>query len=115
LALIRFGEEQEYGSRDVSSLGWEVGGAAWVWGRQLWAWEEETLGECQVLLHNSFFYAPSSDTWQWQLNPSNGYSVCDVYLLLTSHEFVPLAAVEDLIWHKQIPLKVYIFNNITMH
>ncbi|MCI09274.1 hypothetical protein A2U01_0030358, partial [Trifolium medium] len=29
---------------EMSSLGWEAGGEAWVWWRQLWVWEEEMLG-----------------------------------------------------------------------
>jgi hypothetical protein len=31
------------------ALGWEAGGKAWAWRRQLWAWEEEQLRECQTL------------------------------------------------------------------
>ncbi|MCI50533.1 helicase-like protein, partial [Trifolium medium] len=49
------------------------------------------------------------DTWQWQPDPATGYSVCDAYRLLTSYEFVSLDAIEDLIWHKRVPLKVSIF------
>ncbi|MCH85634.1 HcrVf2 protein-like protein [Trifolium medium] len=30
---------------DMCELGWEEGGAAWQWGRQLWVWEEEMTGE----------------------------------------------------------------------
>ncbi|MCI15813.1 receptor-like kinase, partial [Trifolium medium] len=44
-------------SRNLSStvavmrdLGWEAGGAAWLWRRQLWVWEEEMLRECRSLL-----------------------------------------------------------------
>ncbi|MCI18579.1 DNA-directed RNA polymerase, partial [Trifolium medium] len=31
---------------EMFSLGWGIGGEAWEWRRQLWAWEEEMLGEC---------------------------------------------------------------------
>jgi hypothetical protein len=31
---------------EMSSLGWEVGGNAWVWRRQLWVWVEAMLREC---------------------------------------------------------------------
>ncbi|MCI56764.1 YIPF1-like protein, partial [Trifolium medium] len=48
------------------SLRWEVGGEAWMWRRQLWAWEEEMLGECEALLHNFLLQAQSPDLWQWQ-------------------------------------------------
>ncbi|MCI20652.1 receptor-like kinase, partial [Trifolium medium] len=37
---------------EMSSLGWDDGGDAWEWRRQLWAWEEEMLGKCRALLHN---------------------------------------------------------------
>ncbi|GAU33481.1 hypothetical protein TSUD_370930 [Trifolium subterraneum] len=59
----------------MSSLGWEVGGGAWVWRRQLWVWEEELLGECQALLHVFSLQAQYPDRWQWQLDRDRGYSV----------------------------------------
>jgi hypothetical protein len=42
------------------------------------------------------------------LDPDRGYSVCGAYQLLTSHPPDTLDAV-DLIWHKQIPLKMSVF------
>ncbi|MCH95881.1 hypothetical protein A2U01_0016863, partial [Trifolium medium] len=41
----------------MSSLGRGTGGEAWVWQRQLWAWEEEMLEECQALLHDFLLQA----------------------------------------------------------
>jgi hypothetical protein len=38
-----------------------------------------------------------------------GYSVRDAYKLLTSQDFVTLGETEDLLWHRQVPLKVSIF------
>ncbi|MCH81957.1 kinesin-like protein [Trifolium medium] len=75
----------------------------------LWAWEEEMLGECQALLHDFFLQAQSPDLWQWRPDPARGYSVRGAYQLLIFHPSDPLDAVEDLIWHKQVPLKVSIF------
>ncbi|MCI90706.1 heat-shock protein, partial [Trifolium medium] len=49
--------------------------------------------------------AQSSDTWQWRPGPVRGFSVRGAYQLLTTHLIGPVAAVEDLIWHKQVPLK----------
>ncbi|GAU21341.1 hypothetical protein TSUD_189270 [Trifolium subterraneum] len=43
------------------TLQWETEGGAWVWQRQLWAWEEEMLGECQTLLLDVSLQAQSSD------------------------------------------------------
>ena len=34
------------------SLGWEEGGEAWGWRRQLLAWEEDLVGECTSFLSN---------------------------------------------------------------
>ncbi|GAU35673.1 hypothetical protein TSUD_162450 [Trifolium subterraneum] len=48
---------------------------------KLWVWKEEMLGECQTLLATFSFQAQSS---------------------------VTLDAAENLIWHKQVPLKVSI-------
>jgi hypothetical protein len=61
-----------------------VGGAACVWRRQLWAWEDEMLVECQKLLLNLLLHAPSPYMWQWQIDPDRGYSVRGAYQLLTS-------------------------------
>ncbi|MCH96906.1 helicase-like protein [Trifolium medium] len=92
----------------MCSLGWVTGGGAWVWRRQLWAWEEEMLGECQALLHNLFLQTQSSDMWHWKLDSVQGYSVRGAYQLLTSQQHVTLDVAEELIWHKQVPLKVSI-------
>ncbi|MCI18011.1 cysteine-rich receptor-like protein kinase, partial [Trifolium medium] len=59
----------------MQDLGWEVGGAAWSWRRQL----------------------PDS---------GGGYTVRGAYNLLTSTEAQDVEATTDLIWHKQVPLKV---------
>ncbi|MCI44799.1 helicase-like protein, partial [Trifolium medium] len=66
------------------------------------------LGECQTLLHNLFLQAQHIDIWQWQLDPAHGYTVRGAYHLLTSQQHVTLDAADDLIWHKQVPLKASI-------
>ncbi|MCI95283.1 heat-shock protein, partial [Trifolium medium] len=53
--------------------------------------------------------AQSSDSWQWRPDPDTGYSVRGAYQFLTSQDPVTLSVAEDLIWHKQVPLKVSIF------
>ena len=35
---------------EMCNLGWEDDGAAWQCCRRLWAWEEDLLGECRILL-----------------------------------------------------------------
>ncbi|GAU19084.1 hypothetical protein TSUD_79060 [Trifolium subterraneum] len=92
----------------MASLGWGAGGEAWVWRRPLRGWEEEMLGECQSLLLNISLQVHSPDSWLWQPDPDNGYSVRSAYYFLTSQDSVTLHAADGLIWHPQVPLKVSI-------
>ncbi|CAJ2663689.1 unnamed protein product [Trifolium pratense] len=87
---------------------WGADGEAWEWRRQLRAWEEELLGECQPLLSNISLQAFSLDRWQWQPDPIAGYTVRGAYQLLISHALVSTDAAENLIWHPQVPMKVSI-------
>ncbi|XP_045802968.1 uncharacterized protein LOC123896645 [Trifolium pratense] len=90
------------------SRGWEVGGEAWQWRRQLRAWEEELLGECQAFLLTISLQDHVSDRWLWRTDLDDGYTVRDAYQLLTSQDDVTLDAASGLIWHRQVPLKVSI-------
>jgi hypothetical protein len=67
------------------------------------------LRECQTLLISVTLQVDSLDRRQWRSDPVSGYSVRDAYELLTSQEEVTLGDAEDLLWHKQVPLKVSIF------
>ncbi|MCI21649.1 helicase-like protein, partial [Trifolium medium] len=42
----------------------------------------------------------------WRHDTIGGYSVRDEYPLLTAMEAPDVGATSDLIWHKQVPLKV---------
>jgi hypothetical protein len=99
-------------SRTVAEMcgsGWGPGGEAWVWRRRLWAWEEELLGECQTLLLSVTLQGGIPDRWQWRHDPTAGYSVHDAYQILTSQDVGSAGEAADLIWHRQVPLKVSIF------
>jgi hypothetical protein len=76
-----------------------------VWRRQLCAWDEELLGECQTLLLTVALQVDSPDRGQWRSDPTMGYSVRDAYQILTSQDSITLGTVEDLLWYKQVPLK----------
>jgi hypothetical protein len=95
---------------DMFSLGWEVGGEAWRWRRRLWAWEEEMLGECRLLLDTVCVQSSVSDRWQWDPDSHAGYTVKGAYQILTStvSSNGPLIhdETDDLVWHKSVPLKV---------
>ncbi|GAU34960.1 hypothetical protein TSUD_312910 [Trifolium subterraneum] len=106
--LFGLAENKSCSVAEMFSMGWEVGGDAWVWRRQLWVWEEEMLRECQTLLLNFSFQVQSSDSWQWQPDLDTGYSVSGAYQLLTSQDSATLGEAGTLIWHKQVPLKVSI-------
>jgi hypothetical protein len=68
------------------------------------------FGEYQVLLHDLLLHAQQLDMWQWQRDPVRGYSVFNAFQLLTSQQHVTLDAVEELVWHKQVPLKVSVLH-----
>ncbi|XP_039688726.1 uncharacterized protein [Medicago truncatula] len=84
-------------------------GGGWQWRRRLWVWEEELLAECRLLLVNVSLQPLSYDVWQWQPDPSQGYTVRGAYALLTNQKEQQDSLCEELVWHKQVPLKVSIF------
>ena len=90
-------------------LGWGEGDEAWRWRRRLWEWEEELLEECRLLRVDVSLQPFTYDVWQWLPNPSGGYSICGVYVMFTTHDTPQDRQDVDLIWHKQVPLKVSIF------
>jgi hypothetical protein len=67
------------------------------------------LRDCQALLHDFSLQAQYPDRWQWRPDSDRGYSVRGAYQLLTSQQHIVLHVAVDLIWHKQVSLKVSIF------
>ena len=67
------------------------------------------LAECRALLLDVSLNSNVSDSWVWLPDPSHGYTVRGAYSLLTSQ--VPRVddTALDLVWHKQVPLKVSVF------
>jgi hypothetical protein len=80
-----------------------------VWRRQLRGWEEDELRECRSLLLTRSLQVHSSDRWQWQPDPDEGYTVRGAYQLLTFQVTTSMDDAEKLIWHPQVSLKVSIF------
>ncbi|PNX58814.1 receptor-like kinase, partial [Trifolium pratense] len=99
--LFSLAETKPHTVAEMFSLGWGPDGGAWVWRRQLRAWEEELLGECQLLLSNISLQVQTSDRWQWQPDPDAGYTVRGAYQLLTTIDPVVVDDAEHLIWHRQ--------------
>ena len=69
----------------------------------------KSITECRLLLSDVSLQPFSYDVWQWLLDPFGGYSVRGVYDMLTTQENPQVLQNNDLIWHKQVPLKVSIF------
>jgi hypothetical protein len=91
---------------DMGRLGWTVDGRAWEWRRRLFAWEEECVRECSVLLNNFVLQDNVDDKWRWLLDPVNGYSVKVFYRYITSTCHISDRSLVDDVWHKHIPSKV---------
>ncbi|MCI67692.1 helicase-like protein, partial [Trifolium medium] len=49
-----------------------------------------------------------ADQWVWRHDPGGGYTVQGAYKLLTFRDVQDADATSDLIWHKQVPLKVFV-------
>ena len=91
--------------KDMFLLGWGEGGDAWRWRRRLWEWEEELLEECRLLLVDVSLQPFTYDVWQWLRRLFD--LRCDA--MLTTHDTPQDRQDVDLIWHKQVPVKVSIF------
>lgn len=92
----------------MSELGWEESGAAWRWRwrRRLWICEKEMLRECVTLLCSVSLQHDVTIYWRWELDPTEGYMVRGAYHLLVAHDTSLVHHTTELIWHKQVPLKV---------
>jgi len=89
-------------------LGWDGNGRAWVWRRRLFAWEEESVRECVVLLCNIVLQDNVHDSWRWLLDPIHGYSVKSSYRYITTTGDILDRSQVDEVWFKHIPPKVSI-------
>jgi hypothetical protein len=67
------------------------------------------LQECVILLCSVFLQFNVTNSWRRQLDPCACYTVRGAYQLLTSQDTPQVDREVDLIWHKQVPLKVSIF------
>jgi len=93
-------------------LGWGEGGEAWKWRRRLWAWEEERLLECRLLLLSFVSHVNNNDVWSWVPDPIAGYTVKGAYHSLLTELIDTLSAFSAAlpsIWRKDVPLKVSVF------
>jgi len=64
--------------------------------------------ECGIFLANVVVQSNVSDRWQWDPNIHDGYTVRGAYYALTSTTSPTIDTTTNLVWHKQVPLKVSI-------
>jgi len=81
---------------------------AWGCRRRLWDWEEELIGECRRLPDNFVLQTDVFDRWQWLPDIEGGYIVRGAYSIMTNQAHHIGDDIGDLVWHKQVPLKVSI-------
>lgn len=109
LRLFDLAENKTVTLADMFSIDSMQDGEGWSWRRRLWAWEEELLEECRALLLDVALFHIVSDTWMWLPDPIGGYSVRGAYDLLTVFDNPSVDSALDLVWHRQVPLKISIF------
>lgn len=94
----------------MKALVWDEAGEAWKWRRRLFAWEEESVAELTLLLHNVSLQAQQKDRWIWKADSSSSsYTVQSAYKMIMTQ--APLDQVTDMpsCWHKDVSLKVVLF------
>jgi hypothetical protein len=79
-----------------------------MWRRRLWAWEEEMVEECRSLLNNVLLQSNVFDRWRWDPDTIDGYTVRGAYQILTIPVSNTIVPTDELVWHKQVPLKASI-------
>ena len=72
----------------------------------LFAWEEESVKECSILLYNTVLQDNVHDVWRWLLDPIHGYSVKGAYYFLTTTADSSDRTMVDDVWQKHISSKV---------
>lgn len=90
--------------------GWGAEGEVWVWRQRLFAWEEEQVGDLTSILQSVTLQVQKEDKWLWNFEKSNVFSVRSGYNHLTATYTVVNPVDAKLLWHKDIPLKVVIFD-----
>lgn len=79
---------------------------------RLWAWEEELVEVCMTLLLTVSLQVDINDTWIWIPDLLTGYIVRGAYRILTDGTPLNpcgLLVSDDILWRKDVPIKVFIF------
>jgi hypothetical protein len=113
--LFDLAENKEATVREMEGRGWAVDGGAWEWRRRLSAWEEESLSECATLLSDIILQESIFDRWRWVHDLITGYSVRGAYKYLTMPVTTAGRAIPDVVWLKQVPMKVSVFDRRLLH
>ncbi|XP_004514417.1 uncharacterized protein [Cicer arietinum] len=83
----------------------------WRWRRQLFAWEEELVEQCRILLANVHLQVNVSDKWSWNNTQGVSYSLKEAYYVLQKEFFASINTplFQDLVWHPFVQAKVSLF------
>jgi len=95
--------------KEMEGMGWMDGGGAWEWRRRLLAWEEESVTNCSFLLHDIVLQDRAPNRWRWLLDTVAGYSVKGTYQYITTTDNSLERGRFDVVWQRQVPLKVSVF------
>jgi len=64
------------------------------------------LEECRTFLFDVSLHVNVADQWLWISDPTEGYSVRGAYYVLMSKDLPLVDSAAEMIWHRQVPLKV---------
>jgi hypothetical protein len=107
--LFDLAENKTITVANLFSLGLERQGEGWSWRRRLCVWEEDMLEECRPLLFDVLLVPNVADKWVWLPDIADEYSVRGAYDLLLTCDNSQMDKALELVWHKQVPLKVTVF------
>ena len=61
------------------------------------------------MLQNLTLQVDKEDSWHWNLESSNAYTVQSAYKSMTQHQHIDTTVSTKVLWHKDISLKVVLF------
>ncbi|GLT78296.1 hypothetical protein SLA2020_498360 [Shorea laevis] len=85
----------------------------WIW---KWCWRGELLGreyafwqDLNELLQGSKLVQGKQDSWRWGHDPKGTYSTKSAYIILNGNNTEPTSKQFNMLWNKNVPLKVSAF------
>ncbi|GLT52165.1 hypothetical protein SLA2020_255190 [Shorea laevis] len=107
--LFRISLDQEAVIADMGSWNQRKWEWEWRWRRNLFVWENELLQELINELQGISLKKGQQDTWMWKHSREGKYSVQTAYKYLSQQHTAGSGQKYDLVWNKNVPLKVTAF------